>query len=57
MLSISTEVPAPVTFREPILNAPSVPANTSEVFVAPVKKVNSCEDLSNPKKPIFAEPS
>ena len=57
LLSISTDVPAPVTLRDPILNAPSVPLNTSELLVALVKNWNCCVYLSKPKKPILAEPS
>ncbi|BCV00546.1 MAG: hypothetical protein CM15mV36_0360 [Caudoviricetes sp.] len=54
---MSTDVPAPVTWIEPILNAPSVPVNTSEELLALVKSANSEEDLSKPKKPSLAEPS
>ena len=57
LLSMSTDVPAPVTRIEPTLNAPSVPLNTSELLLALVRNENSCEDLSKPKKPILAEPS
>ena len=43
-----------MTFKEPILKAPSVPENTSLLLVAAVKKANSLVDLSNPKNPNLA---
>ena len=55
--SMSTDCPAPVTWIEPTLNAPSVPVNISELLVASVKNANSKDDLSNPKYPTLAEPS
>ena len=57
MLSISTDVPAPVTWSEPALRAPSVPEKTSLLLVAAVIKANSDVPLSKPKKPTLADPS
>ena len=55
LASTSRGVPDPVRLREPARRAPSVPVRTSEELDALVRNANCCADLSNPKKPIFAE--